>query len=276
MPTTAIDLWEVTDRVNAALWFFDLGVHVFPTHNKKPAVTEGTSQFDYRCSRAKAAGFKEYGVPGGVREGYDDGLTIVDTDDDADEAWVAAQPALDTPFMVRTRRGWHRVLRTCGPLPSYIRRDGHTIENRNRGLYVVGASSVLPNGFVYRASAWSWRWEDIPYFPDGFVFDDGSCGRISPERTAGTPGEEYEFPEAVYTNFRHHELFRLLRSCKGKGWERDETRQLVTLANENRCHPPLVEDRTFERWFTRGWNKPDRPFEVPAASLEGLDGVRGL
>ena len=263
--------------MNAAVWFHELGVHIFPTVNKVPAVRKGTSQFDYRCPREQAVRFREYGVPGGVREGYDDGLTIVDTDEEGDEAWVLRQIAQgnipDTPFKVRTRRGWHRYLRTRGPLGSYIHRDGHTIENRNRGLYVVGPGSVLPTGVVYRASVWSWRWEDIPFFPDGFLFNDGSCGRISPERTAGAPCEGYEFPEAVYKNFRHRELFRLLRSFKGSGSDYNVTREIVLLANENRCHPPLVVNAEFEKWFNRAWNNPDRPFahrDPLAVDLEAL------
>jgi len=248
-------------RTRGAAWFWDHGVHIFPTKNKKPAVPRHTSQFAYRSTRDEAARMREYGVPG-------DGLTIVDTDDDADEAWIVAQPDLDTPFMVRTRRGWHRYFRTRGPLPSYIHRDGHTIENRNRGLYVVGPGSVLPDGFVYRASDWSWRWEDIPYFPDGFVFDDRPI-----DQRGSIDGAPYEFPDVVRAGERHDQLFRLLRSCKGKDWDRKTTREIVRLANERRCDPPLVEDDVFERWFDRQWNKPDRAFTPALVPLAGLRGV---
>jgi hypothetical protein len=69
---------------------------------------------------------------------------------------------------------------------------------------------------------------------------------------------------------RHDELFRLLRSWKGSGLDINETREVVHLANEARCLPPLAEDATFEKWFLRQWNKPDRPFkhEIPDAPLE--------
>ena len=276
---SAPDLWNVDDDViMAATWFHDHGVHVFPTFNKEPALTG--SQFAYRCSRAQASRFGEYGVPGGMRERYTDGLTIVDADKATTNAWVKTNLP-DTPFTVTTGpyhdgsagRGLHCYFRIRGPLPSSIHRDGLTIENRNAGLYVVGPGSVRPDGVVYRASAWPWRWDDIPFFPLPFVFDDGSCGRFS---AVGT-GEEYEFPEAVYAGDRHRELFRLLRSLKGSGIDHEMTRKIVLMANENRCHPPLVvkdargePDAKFEKWFSRGWNNRDRPFPSSAALLSGL------
>ena len=143
-----------------AAWFHDLGVHVFPTRNKVPAVPEGASQFDYRCSRAQAVGFSEYGVPGGVRSGHDDGLTIVDADSATTKAWALAHLP-GKSFTVTTGPyhdgsdgfGLHLYFRTRGPLPSAIRRDGLSLENRNAGVvYVVGPGSVRPDGVVYRPS----------------------------------------------------------------------------------------------------------------------------
>ncbi|MEQ1761099.1 MAG: bifunctional DNA primase/polymerase [Vicinamibacterales bacterium] len=271
----------MTTAVTPAEWFWLHGIHVFPTVNKVPAVRKGTSQFEYRCTRAQAAGFREYGVPLGPREGYADGLAVVDADRTPTKAWAVANLPR-TPFTVTTGpchdgstdRGLHSYFRTPGPLPPSIRRDGLSFENRNRGQYVVGPGSIRPDGVVYRASEWSWRWEDIPCFPEPFLFDDGSCGRFSPERTTvGVPGEEYEFPDAVSHGDRHRELFRLLRSFKGSGIDRASTREVVHLANANRCHPPLDEDDAFEDWFTRAWNNRDRPFpsrDPFAVDLEAL------
>jgi hypothetical protein len=52
--TPAHDLWEV-DAVVPAVWFWDLGIHVFPTVNKVPAVLKGISWKDWHGSRAQAA-----------------------------------------------------------------------------------------------------------------------------------------------------------------------------------------------------------------------------
>ena len=194
-------------------------------------------------------------------------LAVADSDDLASEAWNAAHLP-DTPFKVATARGRHRYYRIVGDPPHFFHRDGLTIEFRHKGQYVVGPDSVRPNGAVYVADAWSWDIYSVPIFPRDFRFDDGSCGRFS----ARDAGEPYEFPETVRAGERHDELFRLLRSWKGSGINREATREIVHLANQNRCHPPLSEDTKFEQWFTRQWNKPDRPFpqrvEIPDVPLE--------
>jgi len=233
--------------VTPTLWFFDHGFHVFPVHGKEPAVPKGTSQFDYRCTRAQAAHLKNYGVPLGL-------LAVVDTDALDVEAWVAAH-APPTPFMVRTARGWHRYYRLITDAPHFIHRDGHTIEFRHRGAYVIGPGSRHLTGAIYTADEWSWVITDIPFFPVAdFVWDDRPI-----EARGSIEGNGYEFPTAVYAGERHDQLFRLLRSGKGRGWDRETVRDLVSLANHDRCHPPLEENEQFEQWFTRQWNKPDRP-----------------
>lgn len=241
--------------MNPRLWFYNLGIHIFPTHDKIPNVPKGTSQFSYRCTRAQAERFKEYGVPLGL-------LAVADSDDAPSEAWNAANLP-PTPFIVSTARGRHRYYRLVGNLPHFFHRDGLTIEFRHAGQYVVGPDSVRPNGITYAADPWSWNVEELPFFPKDFLFNDGSCGTFS------EAGEPYEFPKQVSAGRRHDELFRLLRSWKGSGIEYEQTRQVVHLANQHRCIPSLNENAEFEKWFMRQWNKPDRPFkEIPEAPLE--------
>lgn len=252
--------------MNAALWFHDHGARLFPTVNKVPAVPKGTSQFDYGCSRAEAARFREYGVTLGL-------FAVADSDSRKAEVWNAAHLP-DTPFKVTTGpyhdgspgRGRHRWYRLIGDAPHFIHRDGHTIEFRHRGQYVVGPGSIRPDGVIYTADDWSWNIRDVPFFPADFAFDD----RPLSER-GSADSEPFEFPVVVRAGERHDQLFRLLRSCKGKGWDRETTREIVTLANQRRCDPPLEEDHAFERWFTRQWNKPDRAFTPAAEQLRGLD-----
>ena len=253
----------------SALWFLDHGVHVFPAHGKEPAVPKGTSWKDYRCTREQAARLRDYGVP------LSPTLGALDTDNRDDEVWVLQQIARraipDTPFLVETARGFHRYFRLAGALPKFIHRDGHTLEFRNEGQYVVGPGSMHPRGGTYAALYWSWRWEDIPFFPADFVFDDRPL-----EARGAADGEPFEFPEIVRAGERHDQLFRLLRSCKGRGWDLETTREAVLTANQLRCSPPLAEDDAFDRWFARQWNKPDRPFDPPATPLRGLGGVQGV
>jgi hypothetical protein len=255
----------------ASLWFYDHGVHVFPTYNKVPAVPKGTSQFDYCCTREQAARFKEFGVPLAL-------FAVADSDSHKSEAWNAAHlPA--TPFMVTTGpyhdgapgRGRHRWYRLVGGAPHFIHRGGHTIEFRHgAGQYVVGAGSIRPDGVIYAADRWSWNILDVPIFPAAsFQWDD------RPPAERGSPAEggaPFECPAVVKAGERHDMLFRQIRSWRHL-FDQAEAREAIHLINLGRCRPPLEENDAFERWFLRAWNMPDRPF-TPA--LEGLSGLRGL
>ena len=264
----------MTRPVALAVWFFDHDIHVFPTVHKVPAVPKGTSWKDYRCSRAQAAGFKEYGVPLGM-------VAVVDSDSAVTEAWAAAHlPA--TPFKVTTGayhdgspgRGRHRYYWLRGDAPHLIHRHGLTIEFKHAGQYVVGPGSRRRDGVVYEADPWSWDIRDVPIFPvDTFVWDD----RPPAAHGSGT-GLPYEIPEGtVAAGERHYELFRFLRHVKSFVDNKAEGRQFVTLFNQQRCRPPLPEDDAFERWFDRAWHQRDRPFTPPlAAPLRELLGLRDV
>jgi hypothetical protein len=249
--------------------FLDMGVGVFPLrpHSKEPAY--GCSWKSYTCTRAQAALFRNYGVR------LTNWFGVADTDSPEAEAWAAAHlPA--TPFTVQTARGIHRYYRIVGQQPTFIHRDGVKMEFRNQGQYVVGPGSVHLTGHIYAASDWSWDVADLPLFPTDFVFDDRQP-RVSP--AGDFTGTGYEFPDVVTEPGRHDELFRLLRQCKARGWDRDSTRDVIALANQCRCQPRIREDVTFDQWFHRAWSNPDRPFERPAVELRGLhelSGLRGL
>lgn len=233
-----------------AEWFKLHGVHVFPVNGKEPAVPKGTS---WQGWHGDVARLSNYAVALSAKVG------VLDTDDRDGELWTLQQIANrvipNTPFFVDTARGKHRYFQLAGPLPKFIHRDGHTLELRNEGQYVVGPGSRHPSGVIYRASDWSWRWEDVPYFPTDFVFDD------RPLAARGSiDGDGFTMPARVYAGERHDQLFRLLRSCKGIGFDEAEAREIITMANQGRCDPPLVEDEAFEKWIRRAWRLRDRPF----------------
>ena len=126
---------------NPRLWFYDLGIHIFPVDKRKvPIVPQGTSQFDYRCAREQAARFDDYGVPLGL-------FAVADSDSVEAEIWVRANLP-STPFTVTTARGLHRYYRIVGTPPKFLHRAGLTIEFRNHGQYVVGPDAVHQTGVV--------------------------------------------------------------------------------------------------------------------------------
>jgi hypothetical protein len=232
--------------MNLPQWFHDNGIGVFPIKfkSKEPACK---SWDDYTCTREEAGAFRNYGV----RLAH--WLGVVDSDSTESEVWVH-EHVLDTPFKVTTARGIHRYYRLPGPTPKFLHRDGLTIEFRNAGQYVLGPGCVHPSGRAYIPADWSWVLNDVPIFPADFLFDD----RPGADGVVGTL-DRWEFPETVSSGERHDQLYKLLRSFKALGNDREMARAVVSLANQNRCVPPLREDGEFERWFRRGWDAPDRP-----------------
>lgn len=245
--------------MNPRTWFSDHGVGLFPLQNgrrgKEPACT---SWDDY----TGPVHSRNYGVRLGRADR--DVLVVVDPDDSTATEWVDRHLPR-TPFVVTTGRGSHRYYRMPDlPPVRFLHRDGHTIELKGHGQYVVGPESIHPSGAVYTATEWSWRWDDIPYFPADVVFDD------RPEGCA-TRSEKFEFPNAVHSGERHHQLFRLLRSLKALGLERPDARVVVHYANVERCQPPVNEDRVFEMWFERAWRLPDRPLASLPFAIPDVD-----
>jgi hypothetical protein len=245
-----------------ALWFFDRGIGVFPivTRGKTPACL---SWDDYTCTRQQAARFRNYGVRlGKCRTGW---LAVVDTDTPETEAWVAANLP-DTPFKVRTAHGWHRDYRVSGPLPKHIHRDKHSIEFRNQGQYVVGPGSVHSTGAIYTASVWSWRWEDIPFFPADFDFDDGTVASCL--RSGGSKGP-LVLPDTIPKSERHDTLYALVRSLVARCVPLDGALAACHLENLAKCRPPLDRDE-LDAYLRRSYRQPDSAgfVRTPATAME--------
>ena len=234
-------------------WFHDLGIHVFPTVNKVPVVPAGTSQFDFRCSRAKAVSFEEYGVPLGL-------LAVADSDTSATEDWVSKHLP-DTPFKVWTGpyhdkspgRGRHRYYRLVGDPPHFVHRDGYAIEFRHRGQYVIGPGSMRPDGVRYVPEDWSWNVNDVPFFPVAdFLWDDGSCGKVV------AAGEPLVLPEVIRESERHELLHKLVRSLAAHGVPLDAAIAVCLLENRTRCRPPVTDLKELDDYLRRGYRKKDR------------------
>ncbi len=238
--------------INPALWLFDQGIPVFPLkeRSKEPACFWTT----YRGTREQVAGFTNYGVPLGT-------LAVLDPDSADLVAHVrgGSFEVPDTPFIVKTARGLHlyyRLAPTEAAVPKFVRRHGFSIEFRNRGQYTVGPGSVHPTGAIYTPVDWSWRWEDIPFFPvDTFQFDDGSrAGSL-----AGS-GAEFELPDQVYEPERHEVLNSMILSLVNQyreGMDVDRLRGMLIeqaqLYCENVCSPPLKWDDKMKSFFARSF-----------------------
>jgi hypothetical protein len=223
------------------LWFHDHGVGVFPLRGKEPACA---SWDDYVCSRKHAAQMRQYGVRLGL-------LGVLDTDNREAEGWVLQQPSLETPFLVESARGIHRYYRLTGPMPKFLYRDALAIEFRNAGQYVVGPGSVHPSGKIYTARSWSWQWDDLPFFPEDFLFNDGSC----PSAPSDGP---FVLPEVIVEATRHDTLHKLIRSLAAHGVPLDGALMVCYAINRTRCRPPLKENRDLKSYLGRAYRQKDR------------------
>lgn len=228
-------------------------VKVFPitTGKKTPAVPAGTSWTNWDdFERPRPA--QPYGVVLGS-------LIVIDGDSAKATAWIRANVP-PTPFRVQSGphhdgtpgRGVHFYYRAPDvATPAFIHRDGLAIEARRLGQYVVGPGSVHPSGCTYRASDWSWNWNDLPVLPADFNFNDGS-GLTS------APGAPYQIPETVTAGERTAELWRFVRHMKATNVSVEWARSAVEMFNLTRCEPP--KSQTWLRsWFPRAWGHRDRP-----------------
>lgn len=247
----------------SARWFLDNGIDVFPIkhRDKVPACA---SWDDYHATIAEAETWTNYGV--NLGSGF---LGVVDSDAPEIETWVAANVP-PTPFVVKTARGLHRYYRLTGAAPHFIHRAGHTIEFRNQGQYVVGPGSIHASGVPYVALAWSWRIQDVPFFPvDTFAWEDRPDG----ER-GSADGQPFVLPTIIKAGERHDLLFKLMRSLQARGME-DVEQLLATLhaANKAHCSPP-IDDHELTKYIRRASRYKDRPDftrldEIEAEELAG-------
>jgi len=159
-----------------------------------------------------------------------------------------------TPFKVRTARGRHRYYRLVGDAPHFIHRDGHTIEFRHRGQYVVGSGSIRPDGVIYTADDWSWTIRDVPFFPVAdFLFDDRPLAA-----RGSSDGQPLVIPDVVCDGERHETLHKIMRSLVAHGVPLEGALKTCYAANLAKCRPPLEQTDALEKFLRRAYRQKDR------------------
>lgn len=246
-----------------ARWLFEHGIGVFPIREraKEPACKWAS----YEATPEKIARFSNYGVRLGVpaRDGF--ALAVLDPDSPELVSKVMSEGfhLPETQFIVKTSRGLHLYYRIIvhDSIPKFLRRQGVSIEFRNKGQYTVGPGSVHPSGAIYTAREWSWDWNDIGFLDVAtFRFDDGSCQRGS---LAGA-GDAFELPDEVHPPERHEMLNSLIASlvCGGNAdqfFEGDGDQEglwqyvceMAEVYAQSVCVPPLPWDRTLMSFVQR-------------------------
>lgn len=241
----------IKSKKDIVAWFLENGIRIFPIkpRDKVPACP---SWDDFVATAEDASTWANYGVALGL-------LGVVDSDSPEVEAWVAAQIATKqlplTPFTVTTARGIHRYYKLYGAAPHFIHRAGHTIEFRNFGQYVVGPGSIHATGVVYTASDWSWKINEVPFFPrEDFKWED------RPEGQRGSAdGQALVLPDVIRAGERHDLIFKLMRSLQARGMEDiDELLSTLRAANKEKCSPP-IDDAELTKYIRRVAKYKDKP-----------------
>lgn len=226
------------------VWFLDNGIRIFPIKykDKEPACK---SWDDFECPRNEMLQFVNYGVVLGL-------LAVADSDSPEIESW-AVQNLPTTPFTVTTGRGRHRYYRLNADSPHFIHRDGHTIEFRHKGQYVVGPGSIHSTGIVYQPSQWSWNIHDIPHFPvTEFVWDDRPI-----EARGSADGNPFVLPPVIKAGERHTQMFKLMRSLQARGVLLEGLLAACQAENLDKCSPP-IDPTELDRYIRRVSQYPDR------------------
>lgn len=132
-------------------------------------------------------------ITGHGREGL--ALGVVDTDEDYQEEWCGANLP-PTPWMVKTRRGFHRYYR----IPKGVRvvsaprhfPDGRkACDVKGEGGQVVGPWSVHASGHVYTPTFWPWTSQHIGLLPD---FPQNVLGEVAADQEPVSDGWEPSYP----------------------------------------------------------------------------------
>lgn len=97
-------------------------------------------------------------ITGGVS-----GVVVVDVDSEEAVPWVR-EHLPQTPWIVRTRRGWHLYYRHPGvPVGNRAHLGGMKLDVRGDGGYVIGPGSLHASGAAYRAIGdWTVPREKLP------------------------------------------------------------------------------------------------------------------
>lgn len=228
--------------LHAAQRLLEMGLSVIPVgDDKKPTIKWEAFQ-QARPSIDNLTVWFRYGSPKGVGvvTGKISNLVVVDTDNEAAEAW-AQKHLPPTPMMCRTAKGFHRYYRhPGGEVRNGVRVDTAdgplAIDIRGDGGYVVGPGSTHPSGIIYSApNPWPKSLDEVPrYSPAWF--------QSAPKPAVPSPPSAGAFPEGQ----RNSSLTRLAGSMRRRGASHDATLAALRAENAAKCVPPLEDSEVVE------------------------------
>ena len=231
----------------AAKSYLELGWNVIPLVGKRPAIRWKPFQVEKATTRDAEdwfGGLKPQFTGIGIVTGKVSGLAVVDCDSpEATQFWTSNFPRAGA--VVETGRGGthhYYALPADVELRNRAKIDGHEIDLRGNGGYIVAPPSIHPNGRRY-------RWLCDP------VADSSSLSAIDPAWFAPRPTENgaslanHRFPtraaaayiakiHAVSGKGGHNATFRAACVLRDFGLSSDEALAELTRWNETNATPP--------------------------------------
>lgn len=234
----------------AALRYAKIGLAVFPLieRDKKPLTANG-----FKDATTDPAKIEEWwsihpnanvGVATGQISG---GLVAIDMDVDKEKdkdgyhtftKWCDDNFLIlpDSWLSITGRGGYHLFYRSLFPVPSKI---GwlEDVDIRADGGYIVAPPSIHPNGTRY-------EWEQDPEEYELITSDDTEVEFIFNSvlvDNKASRSEPLQVPDEIPEGHRDEFMFKLACKYQAMGMSDSEMMAALTVANQERCKPPLTE-----------------------------------
>lgn len=228
---------------HGALDLIDAGMAVFPLfpRSKVPWTQRGLNDWDTDKDNIRDFWRDHPTANVGVACGAPShGLVAIDLDTHGDSngmetlrSWEVEHGELPETVTVITGSGGRHLLYRCGREVRNSANEAVGVDVRGDGGFIVAPPSIHPNGEAYE---WSISPEDMEVATANWQVYE-FIDFVRPAQ-ASREGERFELPESIDGN-RNDTLFRYAASLRSRGLSKPEIMQLVTLANQTRCKPPL-------------------------------------
>lgn len=228
----------------AAREYIDMGWAVIPLRpgEKVPATKRGLNDWSDNPGQVDVwwGHDPRYNV-GVVCGSPSNGLLVIDLDvhDGSDgmqtlKEWETANGRLPETVSVVTGSGGRHLLYRVSREVRPSANGALGVDIRCDGSYIVAPPSIHPNGQAYE---WSVSPDDMGVADaDDTVYS--FVDYVRPAQAEHERGERFELPDAIEHD-RNNTLFKYAASLRSRGLSKPEIEQLVGMANQTRCKPPL-------------------------------------
>ena len=271
------------NMVEHALAYARMGFAVFPvcSANKKPHTPHGCKDAKTDPGAIKYWWSRWPDASIGIATGSaSHGLVVIDLDQDENkgldgyselENWQRENGELPETWRSITGRGGYHLFFYSND-KSYQNRAGllDGIDVRGEGGYIIAPPSLHPNGRRY-------EWEISP--DDGImmakvndVVDRLLMWKLPKEGGAGAGPRDpdrvkFELPATIPSGQRNDVLFRYACSLQSKGIPNDAIFDYVSIANQQRCDPPVTDEEVATIVSSAiGYEKGSTPTKAPSFS----------